>query len=211
SGIAALIKQQNPSWSPSMIASTISTTATKYDRTKEMILSEEYGLGTSYPSTPFDIRAGLVNPERVVDPDIVFIPGEGEYVAFLCSLPKINQGEVKAASSGSCNHPLEHPTDLNLPSVTITYLVGSQVVSRNGINVGGKQETYLCAVLPPNGVIVDVYPTWFTIAPKGSQDLEIKLNVKQAAKDISFGEIVLTGSLDHIVRIPLSVLPVSMS
>ncbi|KAL2926739.1 Subtilisin-like protease SBT2.4 [Bienertia sinuspersici] len=188
-----------------MIASAISTTATKYDRTKEMILSEGYGLGTSYPSTPFDISAGLVNLERAVDPGIVFI------LAFLCSLPKINQGEVKAASSGSCNHPLEHPTDLNLPSVTITYLVGSQVVSRNGINVGGKQETYLCAVLPPNGVIVDVYPTWFTIAPKGSQDLEINLNVKQVAKDISFGEIVLTGSLDHIVRIPLSVLPVLMS
>ncbi|KAL2923471.1 Subtilisin-like protease SBT2.4, partial [Bienertia sinuspersici] len=191
-GIAALIKQHNPSWSPPMIASAISTTATKYDHSKVMILSEGYDLGSSYPSTPFDI-------------------GEGEYVAFLCSLPKINQGEVEAASGGSCNHPLEHPADLNLPSVTITYLVGSQVVRRNVINVGGKQETYLCAVLPPNGVTVDVSPTWFTIAPEGSQDLEINLNVTQAAKDFSFGEIVLTGSLDHIVRIPLSVLPVSMS
>ncbi|KAL2938467.1 Subtilisin-like protease SBT2.4 [Bienertia sinuspersici] len=139
-----------------MIASAISTTVNKYDHTKEMILSEGYDIGTSYPSTPFDISAGLANRE-------------GEYVAFLCSLPKINQGEVEAASGGSCNHPLEHPADLNLPFVTITYLVRSQVVSRNGINVGGKQETYLCVVLPPNGVIVNVSPTWFTIAPEGSK------------------------------------------
>ncbi|KAL2900073.1 Subtilisin-like protease SBT2.4 [Bienertia sinuspersici] len=190
SGIATLIKQQNLSWSPSMIASAISTTATKYDHTIEMILSKGYDLGTSYPSTPFDISASLVNPERAVDPGLVFTPEE--YVAFLCSLPKINEGEVEAASGGSCNHPLEHRANLNLPSVTITYLVGSQVVSWNGINVGGKQETYLYAVLPPNGVIVD-------------------LNVTQVAKDFSFREIVLTGSLDHIVRIPLLVLPVSMS
>lgn len=137
--------------------------------------------------------------------------GEGEYVAFLCSLPNINKTEVEVMTGGSCNHPLAHPADLNLPSVTITSLIGSQLVRRNVTNVGNKQETYLCAVLPPIGVTVDVSPTWFTIAPTETQDLEIKLNVTQANKDFSFGEIVLTGSLDHIVRMPLSVLPVSVS
>ncbi|XP_021766671.1 subtilisin-like protease SBT2.4 [Chenopodium quinoa] len=210
-GIAALIKQHNPSWTPPMIASAISTTATKYDNSREVILSEGYDLGSFYPSTPFDIGGGLVNPARAVDPGLTFIPRGGEYVAFLCSLPNVNKTEVEAATGGSCNHPLAHPADLNLPSVTITSLVGSKILRRTVMNVGSKQETYLCAVLPPNGVKVDVSPTWFTVAPTETRDLDIKLSVTQAKKDFSFGEIVLTGSLDHIVRMPLSVLPVSVS
>ncbi|KAL9243490.1 hypothetical protein vseg_017370 [Gypsophila vaccaria] len=210
-GIAALIKQYNPSWTPSMIASAISTTATKYNDNGDIIPAEGYDLGSSYPSTPFDIGAGLVNMAKVLDPGLVFIPGEGEYVAFLCSLPNVDREKVEAASGGSCNHPLQHPADLNLPSVTITSLVGPQVVQRSVINVGSKNETYLCAVLPPNGVAVEVSPTWFTIAPRMNQALKITLNVTRAVKNYSFGEIVLTGSLDHIVRIPLSILPTSIS
>ena len=129
----------------------------------------------------------------------------------MCSLSNVSRVAVEAATGGSCDHPLGHPADLNLPSVTITSLIGSQAVQRSVINVGRKQETYLCAVLPPNGVTVDVSPTWFTIAPMGAQDLVIKLNATQVLKHFTYGEIVLTGSLDHIVRVPLSVLPVSIS
>ena len=39
-GIAALIKQYNPLWTPSMIASTISTTTNKYDINGEHIMAE---------------------------------------------------------------------------------------------------------------------------------------------------------------------------
>lgn len=74
-GIAALIKQHNPSWTPSMIASAISTTATKYDNSRDIILSEGFDLGSFYPSTPFDIGAGLVNPARAIDPGLTIIPG----------------------------------------------------------------------------------------------------------------------------------------
>lgn len=77
-------------------------------------------------------------------------------------------------------------------------------------NVASKPETYLCAVLPPKGVTVSVDPAWFTIAPEETQTLEIRLVVTQVLDDFSFGEIVLTGSLNHIVRMPLSVLPISV-
>ncbi|GAB2301055.1 hypothetical protein Dimus_035091 [Dionaea muscipula] len=206
-GIAALMKQSNPSWTPSMIASAMSTTATKYDNHRETILAEGYDLVTFTSSTAFDIGAGLVNPTRATDPGLVFMPGEGEYVSFLCSLPNIDPERVEAATGGSCNHSLSHPSDLNLPSVTIVTLRGSQVVRRTVKNVQSKPETYLCSVLPPKGVKVELSPTWFTIGPYGTQSLEIKLNATRVRNDFSFGEIVLTGSLDHIVRVPLSVLP----
>lgn len=71
--------------------------------------------------------------------------------------------------------------------------------------------TYLCAVVPPNGTAVSISPSQFAIAPRRIQDIEIKFQVIEAVGEFSFGEIVLTGSLGHIVRIPLSVLPLSVS
>lgn len=115
-----------------------------------------------------------------------------------------------AATGEFCWHSFEHPYDLNLPSVTISALRGSVSVRRTVINVGNHTETYLASVLPPNGTIVNLNPTWFTISPMETQDLDIQFSVVQPRKYFSFGEIVLTGSLDHIVRITLSVLPVSV-
>lgn len=79
------------------------------------------------------------------------------------------------------------------------------------MNVANRTETYVCAAIPPKGVKVDINPTWFTVAPQGTQDLEINLTVTQALDAFSFGEIVLTGSLNHIVRMAVSVLPLSLS
>lgn len=74
-GIAALIKQYNPSWDPSMIASAITTTSTKYDNLGELIMAEGYGINTLYPSTPFDYGAGIVNPNWARDPGLVLPSG----------------------------------------------------------------------------------------------------------------------------------------
>ncbi|KAK1557169.1 hypothetical protein Q3G72_019403 [Acer saccharum] len=68
-GIGALIKQYNPSWTPSMIASAITTTTTKYDNYGDLIMAE--GSDTSlYNGTHFDFGAGLVNATRAIDPGL---------------------------------------------------------------------------------------------------------------------------------------------
>ncbi|KAE7995356.1 hypothetical protein FH972_000165 [Carpinus fangiana] len=210
-GIAALIKQYNPFWTPSMIASAISTTATKYDSKGELIMAEGYNIGNLSPSTPFDLGAGLVSPTHAMDPGLVLFSGYDDYISFLCSLPNIDPDTIKASTGEFCNHSLSHPADLNLPSVTISALAETQLVRRTVKNVGFRPETYLCSVLPPNGTMVSLYPSWFNISPQGTQDLDIHINVTKAMNAFSFGEIVLTGSLNHIVRIPLSVLPISIS
>ncbi|XP_010244166.1 PREDICTED: subtilisin-like protease SBT2.4 [Nelumbo nucifera] len=210
-GIAALIKQSNPSWTPDMIASAISTTASKNDNQGKPILAQGPDINGLYPSTPFDFGPGLINPARALDPGLVFPSGFEDYIGFLCSLPNIDPATVKAATGVSCNHSLAKPSDLNLPSITISALVRYQSVQRSVKNVASKTETYLCSVRPPKGVLVHINPPLFTIAPQGTQDLEIGISVVQALKTFSFGEIVLTGNLDHIVRIPLSVFPVSTS
>lgn len=58
-----------------MIASAISTTATKYDNLGETIMAEGYGINNLSPSTPFDYGAGLINPTNAVNPGLVFSSG----------------------------------------------------------------------------------------------------------------------------------------
>lgn len=135
--------------------------------------------------------------------------GYEDYINFLCSLPNTDPATIKIATGGSCINPFSNPSDLNIPSVTISAANGSRLVRRRVKNVMNKTETYLCAVQEPKGVTVKLNPSWFTVAPEGSQDLEIELNVTQKMDDFRFGEIVLTGNLNHIVRIPLSIYPVS--
>ncbi|XP_054786929.1 subtilisin-like protease SBT2.4 [Prosopis cineraria] len=209
-GIAALVKQHNPSWTPSMIASAICTTATRYDNFGEMIMAQGNDINSLYPSTPFDHGAGMINPNSAIDPGLVFPVGHEDYISFLCSLPNIDPANITAATGESCNFSLDYPYNLNLPSVTISSMTGSVSVRRTVMNVANKTETYLGSVLPPNGTTVKLNPSWFTISPQQTQDLEIQFCVTQPMGAFSFGEVVLTGSLNHIVRMTLSVFPVSV-
>nr|GFA65385.1 subtilisin-like protease SBT2.4 [Tanacetum cinerariifolium] len=132
------------------------------------------------------------------------------YMSFLCSLPNTDPEIIKTAIGEQCAHSFQAPSDLNIPSLTISALNGKQLVRRTVKNVADTAETYVCAVVPPNGVAVELNPPWFTIALEGTQELEVILKVTQVQDSFSYGEIVLTGNMKHIVRIPLSVLPASM-
>ncbi|KAG5234685.1 subtilisin protease [Salix suchowensis] len=211
SGNSSTHQAYNPSWTPSMIASAISTTAIKYDNYGELILAEGSNLNSHYPSTNFDRGAGLVNPDRAVDPGLILSSDFEDHINFLCSLPGIDWSVINAATGARCNRSLSHPANLNLPSVTISTLRSSLTVKRSLKNVGSRPETYTCSVISPNGTVVNLSPTWFRIAPQETQDIVIQFRVIQAVGEFSFGEIVLTGSLNHIVRLPLSVLPISTS
>lgn len=74
-GVAALIKQRHPSWSPSMIASAMATTATTYDNRGEPIMAQGRELYKLHRSTPFDHGAGLVSATNALDPGLVFTSG----------------------------------------------------------------------------------------------------------------------------------------
>lgn len=75
-GIAALIKQNYPSWTPSMIASAMSTTAIRHDNLGDPIMARGFGIDTLYPSAPFGFGAGLVNPIPALNPGLVFPAGK---------------------------------------------------------------------------------------------------------------------------------------
>ncbi|PKA50651.1 Subtilisin-like protease SDD1 [Apostasia shenzhenica] len=208
-GVAALVKQKHPSWSPAMIASAISTTAVNSDQRGRPIMAQGFADGLK-PAGPFDRGTGFVNPTGALDPGLVFPAEFEDYVSFLCSLPGVTPPAVRAATGEACNRPLSSPADLNLPSITISSLPGARAVRRVVLNVAGEPETYTCSAEPPAGVELAVFPPSFTVLPGRKQELEIEL--KQAGCSLGsfvFGEIVLMGSFNHVVRMPVSVLPVA--
>jgi len=75
SGLAALIKQKFPKFSPSAIASALSTTATLYDKQGGPIMAQRaYSNPDSSksPATPFDMGSGFVNATAALDPGLIF-------------------------------------------------------------------------------------------------------------------------------------------
>ena len=74
-GIAALIKQYNPLWTPAMITSAISTTSSKYDNLEEHMMAESFEASSLLPSTPFEYVAGFVRPNCAIHPGLVLSSG----------------------------------------------------------------------------------------------------------------------------------------
>lgn len=85
------------------------------------------------------------------------------------------------------------------PSLTITALSGTQVTRKIVKNVASKPEIYLQTVL-----VNQRYTCTFNIAPEATQIMEFRLAVTHALNDFTFGEIVRRGSLNHIIRMPLT-------
>jgi hypothetical protein len=73
-GIAALIKQKNPKWSPSAIKSALMTTANTLDKGSHPLRAQQYSASemmTLSQATPFDCGSGAVNPKAALDPGLV--------------------------------------------------------------------------------------------------------------------------------------------
>lgn len=74
-GLAALVKQKFPYFSPAAIGSALSTTTSLSDREGNPIMAQRtYGNpnSTQSPATPFDMGNGFVNATAALDPGLIF-------------------------------------------------------------------------------------------------------------------------------------------
>lgn len=77
-GIAALIRQKFPHFTPAAIGSALSTTASLSDRKGEHIMAQRAVLNpdSQSPATPFDMGSGFVNATAALDPGLIFDIGK---------------------------------------------------------------------------------------------------------------------------------------
>ena len=80
SGVSAIIKQRYPTWSPSAIASALSTTAFPVDSNNNTLLAYDVVLNPSgeaiqqvkRPGNAFDFGNGFVDATAALDPGLIF-------------------------------------------------------------------------------------------------------------------------------------------
>ncbi|CAL9176938.1 unnamed protein product [Musa hybrid cultivar] len=205
SGIAALIRQKNPQWSPSAIKSALMTTASTLDRRDRPILAQQYsenGVMTLVQATPFDYGSGAVDPKAALDPGLILDSTYGDYVKFLCSVPDLDPGEILNITSSACNKTKGHPSDLNTPSITISRLAGTQTVKRTVTNVADS-ETYIITTRMSPEIALEASPPAMTVLSGASREITVTLTVRSVTGGYSFGEILLKGDRGHKVRIPV--------
>ncbi|XAR63738.1 Cucumisin [Bertholletia excelsa] len=206
SGIAALVKQKHPHWSPAAIRSALMTTTTTMDRGERPIQAQQISGSdtiTLVKATPFDYGSGHVNPRAALDPGLIFDAGYEDYLGFLCTMSGIDSREIKNYTHSPCNYTLGHPSNLNTPSITISHLVGTRIVTRTVTNVAEEEETYVVTARMAPAVAIDTNPPAMTLRPGNSRKFTVTLTVRSVIGSYSFGEVLLKGSRGHKVRIPV--------
>ncbi|OIW18076.1 hypothetical protein TanjilG_08546 [Lupinus angustifolius] len=208
-GLAALIKQKFPNFSPAAIGSALSTTASLNDNKGKPIMALRSHISPELnqsPATPFDMGSGFVNATAALNPGLLFDCSYDDYVSFLCG---INGSAPSVLNDTGQNCWVYNSTlyglDLNLPSITVAQLNQSRVVQRTIQNIAGT-ETYSVGWSSPYGVSLKVSPTHFSLGNGEKQVLFVTFNATSNSSVASFGRIGLFGNQGHVVNIPVSVI-----
>jgi subtilisin family serine protease len=185
-GIFALLKQAHPDWSPAMAKSALMTSASNW------VLQED---GRSW-AEPFDAGAGHVDvspleSNSAFSPGLVYDAGFSHYLGFLCSAaPEIFvDPESTCASLEEQGIPLD-PSDLNLASLGVGHLAGSQTVVRTVTNVSGERDTFFAWPFAPEGYTVSVEPELLTLDAGASASVMVTItNVDAPIGEWRFGSL----------------------
>jgi subtilisin family serine protease len=197
-GLAALLKQQHPDWTPMMIKSALMTTG--YD-----VLD---GANNS-PSVIFSQGAGHVQPNKAADPGLVFDAGWNDWLAFLC-------GTTTGVGPSTCNalsglgYSLE-PSNLNVASIAIGDLAGVQTVMRKVTNVGKSKATYTASSTGLAGITVAITPSSLTLNPGETGTFTVKFTRTTATLNTYAGGQLTWTDGTHNVRIPMVIRPVALA
>ena len=207
SGIAALLKNSHPDWSPAAIKSAIMTTAYQVNLQGKAILDQRLK-----PADLFATGAGHVNPSKANDPGLVYDIETNDYVAYLCGLnytdrqvgiilqQKVNCSEVKSIPEAQ----------LNYPSFSILLGSTSQNYTRTLTNVGPINMSYNVEIDVPLAVDISIKPTQIAFTEK-KQKVTYSVSFTPKDKENRGDKEIAQGSIKWVsgkytVRIPISVI-----
>ncbi|KAJ0808785.1 putative tripeptidyl-peptidase II [Helianthus annuus] len=201
-GVVGLLKSVHPDWSPSAIKSAIMTTASTKENQYGYPMSDEIGGWAE----PFSRGAGEINPNRAMNPGLVYNLTVNDYLDFLCT-----RGYDKSIIQKFSDQPYECPEkynilDFNYPSITVHQLNGTVTVTRRLTNVG-PPGSYTVDVWSPMGIIVDVEPKTLAFGKKGEEhkfELTMKAQDGFGITDYVYGKLTWSNS-NHYVKSPIVV------
>ncbi|KAF8393633.1 hypothetical protein HHK36_021879 [Tetracentron sinense] len=213
SGLAALLRKAYPKWTPAALKSALMTTAYHLDNAGKNITD----LATGQESTPFIHGAGHVDPNRALDPGLVYDISVSDYVAFLCAIGYDSKRIAifsRDHSTVECGaESLSGPGDLNYPSFAVVFGSKSNrdVVRYRRVvrNVGSSVDAvYEAKVHAPPSVQVSVSPSKLVFSAE-NQSLSYEITFSNVAVDLTglvrsrFGSIQWSDGV-HLVRSPIA-------
>lgn len=194
-GLAALLRQAHPDWSPMAIKSALMTTAS---------MTLDNGLtGGAAGRTPWSQGAGFVRPNSATDPGLVFDAGPRDWTQYQCN---VNKAGVK--NPADCTDPaigtMADTANLNLASIHVGTVVDTTVVTRRVTNVGASTATYTATHTGLSGFGVVVAPSSLTLAPGETKSFTVSITRNNDWTNVySFGSLVWSDG-SHRVRVPLA-------
>ncbi|KAA3459505.1 subtilisin-like protease SBT1.6 [Gossypium australe] len=206
-GVTALLKAIHPEWSPAAIRSALMTTANTIDNNRTT-LTNQY---TNLPGTPLDYGAGHINPNKAMDPGLIYDIDWQGYVDFLCGLG-YDDAEMRAIlrqSQWTCN---QDGTDINYPSFVAMFSKNASApnvknFTRVVTNVGDDQSVYQATVEATHGMTIKVEPTTLTFTNKyQKQKFVVSVQMDGKAPPVAYGYLKWVDQNSHIVASPLVVL-----
>jgi subtilisin family serine protease len=196
-GVAALLKEAHPGWSPSALKSALMTSAYRSVRRQSGDLAD-----------PFDIGAGHIAANSAVDPGLVYDSGLADHAAYLCGFHEPPFAASDCAAYAAAGYP-SAAADLNLPSIGVASLISGDVVRRRVTNVGPPASFTAEYFAPPNLDVV-VEPTSLVLGTGETAQFSVRFVDRGAARDEwAFGELAWRNAT-HRVASPLAVRPVTM-
>ena len=201
-GLAALFKQKYPNWSPMAIKSALMTTG--YD-----VLDGGSPAPNTNPVLIFRQGAGHVNPGSAMNPGLVYDAGFNDWLAFICAKqPQGIEGTCNALWSAGYSRDA---SDLNVASIAIGDMAGTQTVKRKLKNVSGQPLTVNASVTGMGGFTTVVSPASLTIAPGGEAAFTVTFTRTTATLNAyTGGQLYWTGG-GYTVRSPIVVAPVALA
>lgn len=205
SGIAAILKNVHPTWSPAMIKSAIMTTSDWMDNAGMPIADE-----TGNPANLFATGAGHVNATRAADPGLVYDLQFDDYVKYVCGLG-YNEKQRNAVLGGifDCvDYGAISGEELNYPSFSVRLSSIRKTVSRTVTNVGPARSIYTVSIDQPPNVWIDVFPRRLDFSNVG-QMRKYKVIIawigpRRLPSDFLEGQLTWI-SAQHMVRSPISI------
>lgn len=199
-GMAALLMHRHPTWSPAAVRSALMTTA------RDVFPSSAIAAGSiQQGNLPWGQGAGFAQPSKAADPGLVYDITSNDYNRFLCGVGAAGVVASVGLQAGiSCNSIGSLvATDLNMPSLTVGSVLGTQVMTRTVKNVSDSPATYnATAVLP--GFSVTVNPSTLSLAPGESKSFQVRLQRTSAEQATwKYGSLTWSDGV-HTVRSPLT-------
>ena len=193
SGVAALLKDLHPTWSPMAIKSALMTSA--YD-----VLDV-----TSTANRIFRQGAGHIQPNKAAHPGLVYNSGFDDWRSFLAGqhLCSLCGGTTPAT-------PID-ASDFNAASIAIGDMAGTQTVTRKVTNVESTAATYTASVAALTGIDAVVTPSTLTINPGQTKSFTVAFTTTTAALNAYAGGQLTWTDGTHNVRIPIVIKPVALA